>query len=738
MTIANTRPAQRRRSRAATAPAAPRVLHALGGLLAVLAAGMWFVVLLAPGASAAPKAHGLSAPTPATTTAPCPAAATCATIPAKCPKGVTCPEVTVSPTSDLGPDQWTFVSAKNFPPGDPIYVYYCSDQFPLAKRDPDCMLQATPEVPNPQVVLTASPEGTSSISFATQEDTDDGNPALAGKVPGTQTVGSFFCDDFTNPCSIDITDPMLGSGGKTNFVLSPKNAVALPVTFAKASTGCPHATFVTTASEFGIDRIFPIASEFGCVGTAPAISINTAYNSLQAVTGMVGGADQLAFIDEPEAPDVQAELAHLNVGGKPGFALVPVALSAQVIGFKATMAASTTARIFPENTFSLTPTMVAGLITNYYSFVTGADVTDCGPAFGGQCSLLAALNTVDGFRPPGEFGGYVRSDTSSSTGEIFNWLCSAPVVPVELGGHKVQDAETAAHILLTGLKAGGAKVATCPGTDQFPSLSNTFAWASVNTPGQQALKLAGFVPPPNASIAPVAGFAPMNWSWANYFGLLPAALQNAAGKFVLPSSRSLDAAVAGAIVNKDGTLSPNFNNKQPAAYPLPDIWYAVVPTTRQSATDAMADRTLLDDVLNVTGGPKAADLPPGFVPLPKSIYRAALADVSRDIALPTTTTTTTSTTTTSTTTTTTQVTATTANVPPTSSPRVPPTTTPRVTPTTAPRVPPTTVAFQSTAFTVLGHSDSWLAPAFVSAVAVSMLLGPGLLFRTRRRFRKVV
>jgi len=207
---------------------------------------------------------------------------------------------------------------------------------------------------------------------------------------------------------------------------------------------------------------------------------------------------------------------------------------------------------------------------------------------------------------------------------------------------------------------------------------------------------------------------------------------------VLPSSRSLDAAVAGAIVNKDGTLSPNFNNKQPAAYPLPDIWYAVVPTTRQSATDAMADRTLLDDVLNVTGGPKAADLPPGFVPLPKSIYRAALADVSRDIALPTTTTTTTSTTTTSTTTTTTQVTATTSNVPPTSSPRVPPTTTPRVTPTTAPRVPPTTVAFQSTAFTVLGHSDSWLAPAFVSAVAVSMLLGPGLLFRTRRRFRKVV
>lgn len=734
--------------RLATGPsrttATPRKARAAGTLLAVIAAGMWFVVMTAPDVSAAPRPHATESAVSRATGTPCPKGSTCATIPVDCPVGTICPEVILTPTTDVGNNQWVFVSAENFPPNDPINVYYCSDKETLARADPICMLEATPEIPNPQVVLTASPDGTSSISFATEEDTDDGNEPLDGKAPGTQTVGSFFCDDVTNPCSIDITDPRLG--GTENFVLNPNNAVAVPISFAKPSTGCPTATFVNTASEFGIDRVFPIASEFDCVGTTPAIAINTDLNSLQAVTGMVGGAAQLAFIDEPNAPDVQAELAQLNVGGKPGYALVPVALSAQVIGFKSTMENSSTARIFPDNTFSLTPTMVAGLITNYYSFVNGADVTNCGKAFGGKCSLLGALNLVNGFRPPGEFGGYVRSDTSSSTGEVFDWLCSAPIVPVDLNGQKVSEKQTAANVLVTGLEGGGSKVTSCPDTDQFPPLSGTFAWAAVNTPSQQALKLAAFVPPPNDSSSPVAGFAPMNWSWADYYGLLPAALQNAAGNFVLPSEQSLDAAVASAIANTNGTLSPNFATTNPNAYPLPAIWYAVVPTTPQSDVNAIACRTLLDDVLNVTGGSQSGDLPAGFVPLPKSIYTAALADVSRDIQVPATTTTTTTTTTTMTTTTAapTTTTATTSplaapttspNVPPTTSVRGPPSTAPRVTATTAPTVTPTTREFQTTAFSVFGHNESWMAPAFVSVVAVALLFGPGLLFKTRRRLR---
>jgi hypothetical protein len=717
-------------------------IRVAGRLLAVLAAGLWFVVLLASGASAAPTTRGPAAPA---TSRACPSASTCATIPSECPAGTTCPEVILAPTVGIGTNQWVFVTAEHFPPGDSIYVYYCSNKLTLSQADPDCMLEATPEIPVPQVVLTASPRGTASISFATEADADDGNAPLVGKEPGTQTTGSFFCDDLTNPCSIDITDPALGSTGQS-FVLNPDNAVAVPLSFAKPSSGCPLATFVSTSSEFGIDRILPIASEFDCVGTTPAIAINTDVDSLQAVTSMVVGASQVAFIDEPNAPDVEAELAHLNVGGKPGYSLIPVALSAQVMGFRATTSTVSGNRIFPQNTFSLTPTMAAGLLTNYYASPEGADVVDCGKAFGGQCSLLTALNTLGGFRPAGSFGAYVRSDTSSSTGELFNWLCSAPIVPFDLGHQQVTEELTAAQVLLSGLQAGKADETSCPDTDQFPPLTGTFAWAAVNTPSQQALKLTAFVPPPNASISPVAAFAPMNWSWADYYGLLPAALQNAAGNFVLPSPASLDAAVASATLNANGTLSPDFTTTSPDAYPLPDLWYAVVPTNPATAPGAIADRTLVDDVLDIAGGPETADLPAGFVPLPASIYDTGLADVSNDIHVPATSTTTTTTTTATTTATSSPAsptstttpyagvpTTTTFNAPPTTAPKVTATTSARATTTTSPERTPTTRAFEVTAFSLPGRSDAWLAPAFVSVVALALLLGPGLLFRTRRR-----
>jgi len=731
-----------------------RRLRVLGRVLAVVAAGLWFVVLVAPGASAAPTPHPAGMTNSASNGA-CPVNSTCETIPASCPTGTTCPEVIVTPATALGPNQWVFITAENFPPGDPIYIYYCSSQYTLAQQDPICMLQATPELLNPEVVLTASSEGTASISFATQEDANDGNTPLNGKIPGTQTVGTFYCDDFADPCSIDVTDPYLDSDGKLNFMLNPNNAVAVPVSFAKSSSGCASATFVSTSSEFGIDQIFPTASQYDCTGKTPAIGIDVAIDSLAAVTGLVGGADQLAFIDDPNSPDVQAQLALLKASdGKPGYSLIPVGLSAQVIAFKSLIADSANGRIFPDNTFSLTPTMVAGLITNYYSFENGADVANCGPAYGGDCPLIAALNSISGFRAPGEYGAFVRSDPSSSTSDVFNWICSAPNVPVYLGTYKVVDPNIASKVLLAGLAAGGVNDKTCPTTDSFPPLLNTFEWTATNDPNQQELKLSGFVAPPNATNTAVAGFAPMNSSEANYYGLLPAALQNAAGRFVLPTATSLDAALSGATVNKNGTLSANFDDKNPAAYPLPEIWYAVVPTANQTAANAVAIKTLLDDVLNITGGSQTADLPPGFVPLPASMYTASLAAVAKDVQGPppttttTTTTTTTSptttttgpTTTTSTSTTTTTSTSTTttttlASVPTTTSPKVTPTTTPKVTPTTSPRITPTTVAFQSTSFSVLGHGDAWLVPAFVSFVAGALFVGPGLLLKTRRRPR---
>jgi hypothetical protein len=701
-------------------------LRLAGRILAVLAAALWLVVLLAPGASAS-AVPGRGGSTPTTVSAGCPKGSTCATIPARCPKGTKCPEVIVTPATSLGSDQWVFITAENFVPGNSIAVYYCQNTEPLSKHGPECMLEGTPDDVNPRVALTAGPNGAASISYAVQEDTDDGNPALDASVPGTATTGSFFCDNYDNPCSIDISDPQLGTTG-FDTQLVPKNTAVVPITFQKPSGGCLDATFVNVGSEFGIDRVFPAASQFGCTGKAPSIGNDVPIDSVGAATGLAGGADQIALVDEPDAPAVQAALAPL----KGQYSFIPVALSATVIGFKAIMTSEHTALYFPDNSFKLTPTMAAGLITNYYGSAENADlVANCGPIFGTDCSLLQALNHQPGFRIAAVYGAYVRSDASSSTGEVFNWICQAPAVPVYLGKFKTSDSNVAAQVLAEGITAGGVKTKTCPDdVDQFPSLTRVFAWVAASDPQQQAAKMSGFVPPPNVPSpnGDVAGFAPMNWSEANFYGLLPAALQNPAGNFVLPTKKSLYAAVAGAIVNKNGTISPNFDDKNPAAYPMPDIWYAVVPRVQATAVDRSTVTTLVNDLLNITAGSKKSALVPGFVPLPASLYKQAQTELPKSMVLAPTPTTTT---------TTTPATTATTTIPPSSSTTTVakstvPSTTASGPPTTTP-TPPTTIAYTTTAFRVPGRSDTWMVPTFFSILAILLLFGPGLLLRSRKR-----
>ena len=82
-----------------------------------------------------------------------------------------------------------------------------------------------------------------------------------------------------------------------------------------------------------------------------------------------------------------------------------------------------------------------------------------------------------------------------------------------------------------------------------------------------------------------AGFAPMNWAESLYYGLNAAQLENAAGDFVAPTAASIDAAVSDATANPDGSLAFSYTKADAAAYPMPSVVYAAVPTTPMSATD---------------------------------------------------------------------------------------------------------------------------------------------------------
>jgi hypothetical protein len=111
--------------------------------------------------------------------------------------------------------------------------------------------------------------------------------------------------------------------------------------------------------------------------------------------------------------------------------------------------------------------------------------------------------------------------------------------------------------------------------------------------------------------------------------LFPTAyLQNAAGKFVQPTDQSMLAAVKDMTVNPDGiTLSTNFATKDPAAYPLTMVVYAIVPTGGISTAKAASIASFLDYVANAGQQPGEAigDLALGYAPLPQSLRQQTLA-----------------------------------------------------------------------------------------------------------------
>jgi hypothetical protein len=356
---------------------------------------------------------------------------------------------------------------------------------------------------------------------------------------------------------------------------------------------------------------------------------------------------QIAFTDDPEAADEQAALSEPNSD----YAFIPIAVSADVVGFSAYITGNPPYQntVYPHTTFDLTPNMVAGLVTEQYGDPGGADLlngTKCtNPLLGGKlqnCPAMEYVNSVSGFEPEVEYTGYLRSDNAGVTDEMLNWLCNAPDHTVNIANKPVSEAMTAAQVMEQTEWADTSLDGTCPETDQFPSLTgndpNTFS-----TPQNQAKALYNQVE--SGASPKQAGFGIMNWYEALYYGLDVADLQNAAGVYVAPTASSVDAALNDATKNADGTLTFSYTDTQDqSAYPEPVVFYAVVSTQPQPATQAAAIRTVLNNMLSFTASTSTQTLPSGILPLTSSLTSEAQTDVSKDIVAETTSTPTTTTT----------------------------------------------------------------------------------------------
>lgn len=116
------------------------------------------------------------------------------------------------------------------------------------------------------------------------------------------------------------------------------------------------------------------------------------------------------------------------------------------------------------------------------------------------------------------------------------------------------------------------------------------------------------------------------YAYKNHYKV--AKLKNRAGKFVLPSVRSLKAATAGVkkVTRKDNAISVvDPSRKLPKAYPLCTFTWAIVPLQTSKAAD-------IKQFVNwaVTKG-QSYGLGPGllFLPLPKAVQTAAKKTVAR-------------------------------------------------------------------------------------------------------------
>jgi hypothetical protein len=526
------------------------------GLLVCASSAISGLVLAAPSNAGTTAATRTAVAGTAGGIVPCPAGTpstdTCADMPSH--GGL----IVAGPTQNLGLGQYVYLQLSGFASGDTAFVGFCSDPggagiLPTPPAQPVCATStpsynAPPTGGIPIFSATTGPitQGTAATSVETEEASPPGIP-LQGN--GTTT---FYCDTTTtNACDIVITD--FAIAGSDSHV-DATNSVAIPLTFAPPAS-CPGAAQVTSESEYGIDVLTPVLAELSCSQNSPSkavIPLETAVGGTTAVSDLAHGNTEIAFTDDPESSDQQQSLKSGN------FALVPVALTANTVGVDAlirgTGQSGTQLGInYPIDEMQLSPTMVAGEVTNQGSWqasYTADDQVPCsGPSEGTNtngtcagfpcgvlgtntsCSLFDQLNYLPGYFNFTRAGAFMQEGSSGATDQLFTWLCKAPVVGLNFGTKPVES-QSGAQTLETGFFGKSGAGVNCPaGQDSVPGFTAPPNFFTYNNPETQNIKAPQFVVNQSGANA-AATFINQNWAEGEYYGVgAVAAFPNAARNF---------------------------------------------------------------------------------------------------------------------------------------------------------------------------------------------------------------
>ena len=644
------------------------------GLLVSAASGLAMSAPSGAGTGAPPAPTADAGPTTGSIV-PCPAGTpstdSCASMP--CPTDVHCGEIEAGPTQSIGEGQYVYLTLTNFNVGDLVLVSYCSDPggtgaLPAQnlKHPPPALNCATSDTNYsapatsgisifPSAGCTGSPPtcsipaGTAETSVQTEEESPPGI-ALEG------TPDNFYCDDTgINSCVIVITDFAL-TGRQGDFNVDAANSVAIPLQFA-TSAGVPGRGPSHDRERVRDRRAHADIDTPHLLRVEPRDTRRPADGGVTALQDLAAGTTDIGFTDDPESPDQQTTLT------SGPFKLIPIALTANILGVDAQIRGTgldgTAPGInYPINEMELTPTMAAGLIMDDQNWQGSYLVDDqvpcsgesegsntngkcagppCGVLGTETCSLFDQLNYLAGFNNFFRTGSIMQEGSAGATDQLFTWLCGAPKAPLDFGVNPVES-QSGQEVLEGALGQTGGN-AKCPsGQDSVPGFNAPPSFNLKVNPAAENLYAPVFVENQSGAQA-AAAFVSENWAEGEYYGInAVASLQNAAGDFVLPTPASLDAAVADATTNADGSITPNYASTDPAAYPMPDVIYAVVKTSPMPAAQAAGETDLLTQMLQLTGtgGTNVSQLPPGFAPLPANLVSEAQTEIKNDIvAVPT-------------------------------------------------------------------------------------------------------
>jgi hypothetical protein len=302
-------------------------------------------------------------------------------------------------------------------------------------------------------------------------------------------------------------------------------------------------------------------------------------------------------------------------------------------------------------------------------------------------SSFDLLNPVSsGNYGPYQFGSFDSNVPNGSSYQASDWLCNAPNTPFPVSVNEVTppkgesnpvsvnvtDHNLASKTLVTAPEGSSVwpppddpdeawVFSSCQAYSTFPALAGSASdYGEFQSPALQAKSIrsyayaGGSVPvlAGGSYTQMPAGFGVMDSSEAAYYGLNTASIQNAAGNFEAPTVATLEAAEANLspcpadnLSCPTGTFAVSYTSTaNPTAYPMPDVTYAVVPTTPQTPAKAAAIKDLLTNLVDFSHSGGSLALPSGYAPLSDTLYQAAITDISKDVVAepsPATTTTTT-------------------------------------------------------------------------------------------------